>query len=117
MTGILDMTLEGVGEMFRGYSAETCTVKIPLVPMGVRAEGPGCADTGARTPIGTSEIPYSFYCGRLCCSSCVDFLVFEGVRTKASPSAATHKAAQALCLDQYVYKLVLLYSNCLSPNT
>ena len=35
MTGILDETLEGLGEMFEGYSAETCAVKIPLVPMGV----------------------------------------------------------------------------------
>ena len=51
-----DMTLEGLGEMFEGYSAETCAGKIPLVPMGGRAEGPACADTGARTPIGTSGI-------------------------------------------------------------
>ena len=35
MTGILDETLEGLGEMFEGYSAETCAGKIPLVPMGV----------------------------------------------------------------------------------
>ena len=32
------MTLEGLEEMFRGYSAETCAGKFPLVPMGVRAE-------------------------------------------------------------------------------
>ena len=56
MTGILDETLEGLGEMFEGYSAETCAGKIPLVPMGVRAEGPACADMGARTPIGASGI-------------------------------------------------------------
>ena len=36
------MTLEGLGEMFRGYSAETCAGKFPLVPMGLRAEGPAC---------------------------------------------------------------------------
>ena len=35
VAGILVMTLEGLGEMFRGYSAETCARKIPLVPMGV----------------------------------------------------------------------------------
>ena len=56
MTGILDMTLEGLGEMFRGYSAETCAGKFPLVPMGVRAEGPACADPGSETPIGASGI-------------------------------------------------------------
>ena len=50
------MTLEGVWEMFEGYSAETCAGKIPLLPMGGRAEGPACADTGARTPIGASGI-------------------------------------------------------------
>ncbi len=56
MTGILDETLEGLGEMFEGYSAETCWGKIPLVPMGVQGKGPACADTGARTPIGASGI-------------------------------------------------------------
>ena len=45
MVGILDMTLDGLGEMFEGYSAEMCAIKIPLVPMGGRAEGPACADT------------------------------------------------------------------------
>ena len=48
MAGILDMTLEGLGEMFEGYSAETCAGKIPLVPMGVprartRERGPPLA--------------------------------------------------------------------------
>ena len=50
------MTVEGLGEMFRGYSAETCAGKFPLVPMGVRAEGPACADPGSETPIGASGI-------------------------------------------------------------
>ena len=45
------MNLAVLGEMFEGYSAETCTGKFP---MGGRAEGPACADTGARTPIGAS---------------------------------------------------------------
>ena len=29
-----DMTLEGLGQIFEGYSAETCAGKIPLLPMG-----------------------------------------------------------------------------------
>ena len=48
------MTLKGLGEMFEGYSAETCAGKIPLVQMGGWAEGPASADTGVRTPIGAS---------------------------------------------------------------
>ena len=48
------MTSEGLGEMFEGYSADTRGGKIPLVSMGGRAEGLGCADPGARTPIGAS---------------------------------------------------------------
>ena len=49
------MTSEGLGEMFEGDSADMCAGKFPLVSMGGRAEGPGCADPGARTPIGVSE--------------------------------------------------------------
>ena len=47
--GLLDMTLEGMWEMFEGYSADMCAGKIPLVLIWSRAEGPACADTGART--------------------------------------------------------------------
>ena len=43
------MTLEGMWEMFEGYSADMCAGKIPLVMICSRAEGPACADTGART--------------------------------------------------------------------
>ena len=50
------MTSEGLGEMFEGDSADTCGRKFPLVSMGGRAEGPACADPGARTPIGASGI-------------------------------------------------------------
>ena len=60
MAGILDVTLEGLGEMFRGYSAETCAEKIPLAPMGVRAEGPTSADPGARPPLALVEFPVNF---------------------------------------------------------
>ena len=50
------MTSEGWGEMFEGDSADTCAGKFPLVLMGGQAEGLGCADPGARTPIGASGI-------------------------------------------------------------
>ena len=48
------MTLEGLGEMFEGDSADTCAGKFTLVSMGGRAEGLEYADQGARTPIGAS---------------------------------------------------------------
>ena len=48
------MTSEGLGEMFEGDSADTCTGKFQLVSMGGRAEGLAFADPGARTPIGAS---------------------------------------------------------------
>ena len=50
----LDMTSEGLGEMFEGDSADMWAGKFPLVLMGGRAEGLACADPGARTPIGAS---------------------------------------------------------------
>ena len=50
------MTSEGLGEMFEGDYADTCTGKFPLVSLGGRAEGLACADPGARTPIGASGI-------------------------------------------------------------
>ena len=43
------MTLEGLGEMFEGYSEETCGRKIPTVPMGAEQRV-----LRARTPIGVS---------------------------------------------------------------
>ena len=48
------MSSEGLGDMFEGDSADRCIGKFPLVFIGVRAECPACADTGARTPIGAS---------------------------------------------------------------
>ena len=50
------MTSEGLGEMFEGDSAGTCSGKFLLVLMGGRAEGLACADPGARTPIGAIGI-------------------------------------------------------------
>ena len=55
------MTSEGLGEMFEGDSADTYAGKIPLLPKGVQAEGPVCADMGARTPIGASGIFHFFH--------------------------------------------------------
>ena len=49
-----DMTSEGLGEMFKGDSGDTCAGKFPLVSMGGRVEGLACADLETRTPIGTS---------------------------------------------------------------
>ena len=48
------MTSDGLGGMFEGDSAGTCTGKIPLLSMGGLAEGLACTDPGARTPIGAS---------------------------------------------------------------
>ena len=50
----MDMTSEGLGEMFEGDSADMCAGKFLLVSMGGRAEGLACADPVARTPIGAS---------------------------------------------------------------
>ena len=54
------MTSEGLGEMFEGDSADMCAGKFPLMSMGGRAEGLGCRDPEARTPIGASG---NFTCG------------------------------------------------------
>ena len=43
-----------MGESGEINSADTRAGKFPLVRMGGWAEGPACADTGARTPIGAS---------------------------------------------------------------
>jgi hypothetical protein len=43
------MTLKGLGEVFKGDSAETCGGKFSLVSMGGRANGQACAD-GERGP-------------------------------------------------------------------
>jgi hypothetical protein len=43
------MTSEGLGEVFKGDSADMCAGKFPLVSMGGRANGQACAD-GERGP-------------------------------------------------------------------
>ena len=50
------MTLEGLGEMFRGYFAETCAGKIPLVPMGSERRVPRARTRGARPPSALAEL-------------------------------------------------------------
>ena len=50
----LDMTSEGLGEMFEGDSADMCAGKFPLMSMVARAECLVCADPGARNPIAAS---------------------------------------------------------------
>ena len=59
----LDMTSEGLGEMFEGDSADMCAGKFSLTSMGGRVEGLVCANPGARTPIAMSKnliVNYSF---------------------------------------------------------
>jgi hypothetical protein len=60
VVGILDVTLEGLGEMFEGYSSEMCARKCPLLSMGGRAEGHACTDPGARIPMGGISWYYYF---------------------------------------------------------
>ena len=48
------MTLEGLGEVFKGDSADTCAGKFSLVSMGGQADPSSVCKRGARTPIGAS---------------------------------------------------------------
>ena len=50
------MTLEGLGEVFTGESADTCAIKFPLVSMGRRANGQACADGERGPPSARAEI-------------------------------------------------------------
>ena len=50
------MTSEGLGEMFEGDSADTCTGKFPLVSMGGRADRQACADGERGPPSARAEI-------------------------------------------------------------
>ena len=51
------MTLEGLGEVFKGDSADMCAGKFPLVSIGALANGQACAD-GEQGGIGASGINY-----------------------------------------------------------
>jgi hypothetical protein len=49
------MTSEGLGEVFKGDSADMCTGKFPLVSMGGRANSQACADGERGPPSARSE--------------------------------------------------------------
>jgi hypothetical protein len=49
------MTSEGLGEVFKGDSADTCAGKFPLVSMGGRANGQACADGEPGPPSARAE--------------------------------------------------------------
>ena len=53
---MLDMTSEGLEEMFEGYFSDMGANKIPHIAIGGRAEGLACVDPGVRTPIGVIRI-------------------------------------------------------------
>ena len=55
------MTSEGLGEMFEGDSADTCSEKFPLLLMGGPAKGLVCADPGASTPERKCSFFLNFY--------------------------------------------------------
>jgi hypothetical protein len=50
------MTSEGLGEVFKGYSADTCAGKFPLVSMGGQANGQACAEGEQGPPSARAEI-------------------------------------------------------------
>ena len=50
------MTSEGLGEVFKGDSADTSAGKFPLVSMGGRANGQACADGERGPPSARAEI-------------------------------------------------------------
>ena len=55
------MTLEGLGEVFKGDSADTWAGKSPLVSMGGRANGQACADGERGPPSARAEILSVFW--------------------------------------------------------
>jgi hypothetical protein len=50
------MTWEGMGEVFKGDSADTCAVKFPLMSTGGRANGQACSDGERGPPSARAEI-------------------------------------------------------------
>jgi hypothetical protein len=50
------MTLEGLGEVFKGESADTCAGKFPLVSMGGRMDRQECADGERGPPSARAEL-------------------------------------------------------------
>ena len=54
------MTSEGLGEVFKGDSADTCAGKFPLVSMGGRGNGQACADGERGPPSARAEFVYKY---------------------------------------------------------
>ena len=54
------MTSEGLGEVFKGDSADMCAGKFPLVSMGGRANGQACADGEQGPPSVRAEFTETF---------------------------------------------------------
>jgi hypothetical protein len=50
------MTLDGLGEVFKGDSAHMCAGKFPLASIGGRANGQACADGERGPPSARAEI-------------------------------------------------------------
>ena len=63
------MTSEGLGEVFKGDSADMCGGKFPLVSMGGRANGQACADGERGPPSARAEIFFSFFLSGLIANS------------------------------------------------
>jgi hypothetical protein len=55
------MTSEGLGEVFRGDSADMYAGKCPLMSMGGRAKGQACADGERGPPSARAEIEHIFH--------------------------------------------------------
>jgi hypothetical protein len=49
------MTLEGLGEVFKGDSADMCTGKFPLVAMEGRANSQACEEGERGPPLARAE--------------------------------------------------------------
>ena len=54
------MTSEGLGEVFKGDSADMCPGKFPLVSIGGRANGQACGDSEQGAPLLRAEILLQF---------------------------------------------------------
>jgi hypothetical protein len=50
------MTSKGLGDVFKGDYADTCTGKFPLMSMGGRANGQACVDGERGSPLAQAEI-------------------------------------------------------------
>ena len=50
------MTLEWLGEVFKGDSADMCAEKFPLLSVGGRVNGQACADGERGPPSARAEI-------------------------------------------------------------